>query len=51
MKGERGAIALFSGFQVLEEPPNVSEEQITDLRLLVERGSILANGFFTSQRL
>jgi hypothetical protein len=34
---ESGAVALLPAFQIAEEPSDVREQQITDLRLLVER--------------
>jgi hypothetical protein len=37
VKRERGAIALLPGFQVVQEPPNVSEEEIADLGFVVKR--------------
>ena len=37
VKGENRAIALLAGFEVVEEPPHVRHEQITDLRFLLER--------------
>ena len=32
-----GAVAPLPGLQVVEQPPDVREQHITDLRLLVER--------------
>jgi hypothetical protein len=49
VESEGGAVALLPNFEIVEEPTNVGEEQVADLGLLVERGSILANGFFKSQ--
>ena len=49
VKREGGAVAIAAGFEVVEEPTDVGEEEVADLGFLVERGSILANGFFRSQ--
>jgi hypothetical protein len=34
---EAGAVALLPGFQIVEEPADVREEEVADLGLLVER--------------
>jgi len=49
VKREGRAIALLATFEVAEEWSDVSEEQVSDLGLLVNRGGILANGFLKSQ--
>jgi hypothetical protein len=38
VESESGAVALLPGFEVVEEPTDVGEEQVADLGLLVERG-------------
>jgi hypothetical protein len=37
VKHESRAVALLPDLQIVEQPPNVGQEQVTDLRLLVER--------------
>ena len=46
---ENRAISLLPNFQIVEEPPDVGEEEVTDLSFSLERGYDLGNGFFKSQ--
>jgi len=41
-----GAVALPPGLKIVEEPTDLGEEQVADLRLLVERGLNLRKGVF-----
>ena len=46
---EGRSVSLLLHFEVVEEPADIGEEEVVDLGLLVERGSIFAKGFFKSQ--
>jgi hypothetical protein len=49
VKSEGGAVALVPDFKIVEEPTDIGEEEVADLGLIIERGSILAKGFLRSQ--
>ena len=49
MEREAGAVALLPDFEIVEQPADVGEEEVADLGFALERGSILAKGFFKSQ--
>ena len=46
MERKGRAVTLLPGFEVIEEPTDVGEEQIADLRLLMERGLDLGERVF-----
>ena len=46
MEREGGAVALLVDFEIVEEPTDIGEEEVADLRLLVERGLNLRKGVF-----
>jgi hypothetical protein len=43
---ERGAISLLPGFEIVEEPADVGEEEVADLGLILERRFDLGKGVF-----
>ena len=49
MEREGGAVALLPGFEIVEEPADIGEEEVADLGLLVERRLDFAKGFLRSQ--